>query len=327
MPLLTLSTPKRELFKRAVAIFIGLVVAVGLLEVICQVFYAFYIAPRLAAQQQHELHYYQPSKDPRLVYELKPGYHIETEGRRIAIDANGIRDDGQYRQARRKIAIIGDSVPFGTGLSQEQTLPAALQQLLGDSIKVLNLGVPGYGLEEISRLLEIRWPQYQPEEVIYLLNFNDFSRRNTVYEGADNGLYRIYCPPGLKMPFLLRKAVYRIVKGGEMSSVAWYHWLYEGNKAEGLAELERMAHYARNKGFGFSVVLFPPAIAYTSAGFALESEFKDLCSELSKRSIPCYDATPALASNPPAFQDNTDHLLPEGSEALAAWMKANVIQK
>ncbi len=321
----TPASTKRELLKRLLALLIGLVVALVLVELGCQVFYALFVKPKLEAQRRDAFHYYQPSKDARLVYELRPGYRIEKDGRRIHIDSGGIRDDGDHRHAPRKIAIIGDSVPFGTALSQEQTLPAALQRLLGDTVKVYNFGVPGYGLEEISRLLEIRWPQYKPQQVIYLLNFNDFSRRNTVYEGADNGLYRMYHPPLLKMPFLLRKAVYRIVKGGKMSSVAWYRWLYQGNRDEGLVELIHMADYARQQGFSFSVVLFPPAVAYTPEGFALETEFRALCDELSRHHIPCYDATPAFAPNPSAFQDNTDHLLPEGSRTLAQWMLEHVL--
>ncbi|GAB4243327.1 MAG: hypothetical protein Kow0027_02370 [Saprospiraceae bacterium] len=313
----------REFLKKTVAMLIGVVVALVLLELACQAFYAFYVTKKLTAQQQDPLHYYQPSEDPVLVYELKPGYSIEKDGRRIHINANGIRDDEDQTHAPRRIAILGDSVPFGTALSQEETLPAALQRLSGDSVKVLNFGTPGYGLEEISRFLEIHWPQYRPQKVVYLLNLNDYSRRNTVYEGADNGLYRIYKKPFLKMPFLIRKAIYRMVKGGQMSSVAWYRWLYEGNKKEGLAEIEKMKKLADEKGFEFEVVLFPPAVAY-SDGFQLEDVAQDLENELDSRGIPFYAPIEVFSENTAALQDNTDHMTPEGCEKLAQWMNENL---
>lgn len=309
----------REIMKKVVAMLIGVVVALVLLELACQAFYAFYVGKKLAAQQQDPLHYYQASEDPVLVYELKPGYSIQKDGRRIHINANGIRDDEDQAHAPRRIAILGDSVPFGTGLSQEQTLPAALQRLAGDSVKVLNFGTPGYGLEEISRFLEIHWPQYQPREVVYLLNLNDYSRRNTIYEGADNGLYRIYKKPFWKMPFLIRKAIYRMVKGGQMSSVAWYRWLYEGNKKEGLNEIEKMKKLADEKGFAFTVVLFPPAVAYDN-GFQLEAIAQDLRAELDSRGIPFFTPIDVFSENPSTLQDNTDHMTPQGCEKLAAWM-------
>lgn len=309
----------RELAKKIVAMLIGVVVALVLLELGCQLFYAFFVGKKLAEQQQDALHYYQASEDPVLVYELKPGYSIEKDNRRIHINQKGIRDDEEQTNAPKRIAILGDSVPFGTALSQDQSLPASLQRLAGDSLKVLNFGTPGYGLEEISRFLEVHWAQYQPQKVVYLLNLNDFSRRNTIYEGADNGLYRIYHKPFLKMPFFIRKAIYRLVKGGQMSSVAWYRWLYEGNKKEGLAELEKMQKFADEKGFEFSVVLFPPAVAYSDS-FQLNDVADDLQKELDKLGIHYYQPIEVFSENTKILQDNTDHMTPAGCEKLAQWM-------
>lgn len=313
----------REALKKILAMFIGVAMALTFLELACQAFFAFYVEKKLTAQQQDPLHYYQASEDPVLVYELKPGYSIEYDGRRIHINSYGIRDDSDTTNAPRRIAILGDSVPFGTALSQEQTLPAALNRLTAHNTKVLNYGTPGYGLEEISRFLEVHWRQYQPQKVIYLLNLNDFSIRNTIYEGADNGLYRIYKKPFLKMPFFIRKAIYRMVKGGQMSSVAWYRWLYEGNKEKGLAEIEKMKHHADSNGYDYSVVLFPPAVAFQN-GFQLQDVLQDLQTELTRRNIRFYAPVEVFSENPSELQDNTDHLTPKGCEKLAQWLLENV---
>lgn len=313
-----------ELTKRLCAIGIGVGVALIIVELGCQALFAMLIAPGLEKLRSDPLHYYTISSDPCLGYELLPNYSIHKDGRRIRINTDDIRGDtGNYTAT--KVAILGDSVPFGTGLSQEQTLSVALQHLLGDTVEVLNFGVPGYGLEEISRLLEVRWPQYQPQTVVYLLNLNDFSRRNTIYEGADNGLYRIYRRPFLKTPFFVRKAIYRIMKRGQMSSETWYRWLYEGNIKAGMAEIERMASFARQREVHFAVVLFPPAVAYTEKDFGLRDVFENLSERISASGLPCFAPVDIFAQHVAELQDNTDHLLPKGCKVLAEYLCHEVL--
>jgi len=316
----------RNIFKKLFAIAFGVVLALVLLEIACQAFFAFGVKPKLKALQSDPFHYYQPSADAVLVYELKPGYRILKDGRRIAIDSRGLRDDGEHANAPHKVALLGDSVPFGTALSQEDTPSAALQALTGDSVKVLNFGTPGYGLEEIRRYFEVKCPAYKPDDVFYLLNINDFSRRNTIYEGGDNGLYRIYHPPFLKMPFFIRKAIYRFEKGGEMSSVRWYQWLYEGNKAD-VGMIKDMAATAAANGCRFTVVLFPPAVAYQNGGFALQSVFDKIERHLDENGISWLAPVADFSQNISSLQDNTDHFTPAGSRKMAEVIYENLRQQ
>jgi hypothetical protein len=53
--------------------------------------------------------------------------------------------EAEKRKLRRKIHIVGDSQVFGWGLSDEETVCAQLQGLLGDDYVVFNHGVPGFG--------------------------------------------------------------------------------------------------------------------------------------------------------------------------------------
>jgi hypothetical protein len=307
--------------KKTLAVLLGIAVALLLLEIACQVFFAFVVVKSLEAQRSDPFHYYTASVDPVLRYELKPGYRMEKEGRRIAVNSAGIRDDREPDgDARKKVALLGDSVPFGIALSQEETPAARLQALTGDSMEVLNFGTPGYGLEEIQRFLELKFPVYQPGMIYYVLNLNDFSRRNTIYEGADNGLYRIYHRPFLKMPFFIRKAVYRFVKEGKMSSERWYRWLFEGNKVQGLAMVKQMADFAKQHGSGFSVVLFPPAVAYDREGFHLQDVFDEICAYLKENGIPCLAPVEEFSTQPLELQDNTDHFTPAGCRVLAQYI-------
>ncbi|HFA48206.1 MAG TPA: hypothetical protein ENJ95_04220 [Bacteroidetes bacterium] len=308
--------------KKLAAISIGIFVALLFLEIACQALYAFMVAPQLESQKNDDLHYYEANENPALTYSLRPGYHFTKKekgrkDRRININKYGIRSDTDSTNAAQKVALFGDSVPFGNGVSQEDSPPACLQRLAGDSIHILNFGTPGYGLEELPHHLRAKYPVYRPQTLYYVLNLNDFSRRNTIYEGGDNGLYRIYNKPGLKLPFFIRKAVYRYIKEGKMSSVKWYKWLYEGNKKELLPLIKEMAGYAKSNGSVFKVVLFPAAVGYQNGHFALQGIFDEITRYCEKNGIPVIAPVAEFSQNVYKYQDITDHFTPAGSEVIA----------
>lgn len=307
-------------YKKLITISLSIVFTLFLLEIACQAFFFFVIKKQLEEQLNNPLHYYTTTDDPVLYYVLKPNYRTQKDGKKIHIDQNGLRDDGDKTTAAHKIALIGDSVPFGISLSQEETPSARLQTLVGDSTKVLNLGMPGYGLEEIEHFFALKCPVYKPQEIYYVLNINDFSRRNTIYEGADNGLYRIYKTPFFKIPFFIRKATYRFVKEGKMSSIYWYHWLFEGNKAPLLPLLGKMDALAKQNNARFSVLLFPPAVGYENGVFKLQDVFDEISLYCHNNNISVESPIQEFSKNVYELQDNTDHLTHKGSDVLAKYI-------
>ena len=312
-----MSAAPANLAKKLALLAGGVLAALGLLEAACQALYAFGVAPQLAAQRNDPAHYYEASGDPVLAYRLKPGCQIEKDGRAIRINRHGFRDERDDLGAAARVALLGDSVPFGIALSQDETPAAALQRLAGAAVRVLNFGVPGYGLEELRRHAEHVFAQFRPACVYYVLNLNDFSVRGTVTEGGDNGLYRMYAPPALKTPFFLRKAIYRFMKGGRMSSVRWYRWLYENNKTRLLPVVREMAACAQAQDSEFAVVLFPPAVAYENGRFALQDVFDEIASFLRKHQISVLAPVAEFGADVRGLQDDTDHLTAAGSEVLA----------
>ena len=54
-----------------------------------------------------------------------------------------------FAQAVTRVACIGDSITYGTGLSNRatQAYPARLQALLGEDYEVRNFGNPGRGMQ------------------------------------------------------------------------------------------------------------------------------------------------------------------------------------
>ena len=313
-----------NLSKKIVAIIFGVSFALVLLEIACQVLFQVIVAPSLDDQQNNKLHYYIPSDDLRLTYQMKPNYRITHENRRLAINQHGFRDDSDETSFPKSVALFGDSVPFGQGIDQSEMPSAALQQLTGDSIKVINFGTCGYGLEELEAYLETRYDVYKPQTIYYFLNLNDFSRRNSIYEGGDNGLYRIYKKPFFKLPFFIRKAMYRYVKEGKMSSVKWYTWMYEGNKDKLLPIIPRMAKFAKSNGSEFKVLLFPPAVGYENGVFLLQDIFDEISAFLKKEKIEVIAPVEAFSKNTNQLQDNTDHFEPLGSKLIAEFIWAHM---
>lgn len=307
----------QNLSKKLAAILFGVVFALVLLEIGCQILYKVLVAPSLKAQQADQLHYYIPSDDPRLTYQMKPGYHIQLDDRRLAINQYGFRDDSDQTDFPKTVALFGDSVPFGQGLDQTESAPAELQKLVGDSIKVVNFGTCGYGLEELKAYLETKYDVYKPQTIYYFLNLNDFSRRNSIYEGGDNGLYRIYKTPFFKLPFFINKAVYRYIKEGKMSSVKWYRWMFEGNKKQFLPIITELADFAKSNGSDFRVLLFPPAVAYENGNFALQPVFDEIIDFCKKNNLHVIAPVEPFSHNPQQLQDNTDHFQPPGAQLMA----------
>ncbi len=303
--------------KKLTAALIGIIVALTILEIGCQALFAVLVAPQLKSQQEDQLHYYIPSDNPALSYQMKPNYSIQLPDRRLAINSFGFREDTDRTDFQNIIALFGDSVPFGQGVDQTETPTAELQKLIGDSTKVLNFGTCGYGLEELVVYLKTKYEVYQPQTIYYFLNLNDFSRRNTIYEGGDNGLYRIYKKPGLKLPFFIRKAVYRFVKEGKMSSVKWYKWMFDGNKDKLLPLITNMSEFAKGKGNNFKVVLFPPGVGYENGTFALQEVFDEIITFCQQQGIQVIAPVDEFGNNPDELQDPTDHFTTAGSKVMA----------
>lgn len=117
---------------------------------------------RLTYPSRFSLHRVTRLTNDHRVATLIPGYRgdfpvdeeFPAKGRwHVEIDENGFRGRKDTYEGRRQvIAFIGDSVPFGWGVSDEATVPSRFQTLLrghgvGD-VGVLNGAVPSYSLSQ-----------------------------------------------------------------------------------------------------------------------------------------------------------------------------------
>jgi hypothetical protein len=145
--------------------------------------------------------------DPQLGWTVAPNGHgigpaheanfSSAEGLRAP--AEGIRFGD--RNARTRIALLGNSYVFGSDVNYEDTWGFQLEERLGQDTQVLNFGVPGYGVDQAYlRYLKdvLTW---HPDVAILGLISHDLLRTTMVY-------YAVGFPgavvPGAKPRFILR---------------------------------------------------------------------------------------------------------------------------
>jgi hypothetical protein len=310
---------------KALALVLVIILMAGLLELAASLFYHFAVSSQFEPHRADPAHYYRSSNDPLLAYELVPGFRLERNGRDLAINSLGLRGPEPVTPKGVRIAVLGDSVTFGIAQGERQTIPRLMEGMLrqecGTPVEVVNMGVPGYGVQELNELLRTKAQLIPLDGVIYLLNLNDFARRDTLWEGADAGLYRMYRPPLLKTPFLLQKALYRWKKGGGDDSMApsidWYRWLFNGTSRQSFADIESMSAWAKANGVGFTVFILPSGGALSGGSNALKDEHEAIVTALGARKIAVTDDVRAFLAETALF-DETDHLTVRGNEVAAA---------
>lgn len=104
----------------------------------------------------------------RYGWELKPGAHQLDDGKPVSVNALGYR--GQPLPSRpasghQRVVMLGDSVTFGTYVSDGQTFADVLQAR-DNGLEIVNLAVQGYGLGQELIRLEREGLSYQPDVVV-----------------------------------------------------------------------------------------------------------------------------------------------------------------
>ena len=113
-----------------------------------------------------QVHFTTPVADPR-GYTLTAGY----EDDRVRINRHRFRGPEITPSEEAPIvAVLGDSVPFGVGVGNEETYPHVLEEELrrrGVDCRVLNAGVPSYNLRQaLERLKREVLDAYRPWLVV-----------------------------------------------------------------------------------------------------------------------------------------------------------------
>lgn len=91
------------------------------------------------------------------------------KGKFVNTNSNGLRGTTEYPYARtpgkQRVLVLGDSFTFGTDVSDDETYSHDLESALPNT-EVLNLGVQGYGQDQMLLYLKEEGAKYHPDVVI-----------------------------------------------------------------------------------------------------------------------------------------------------------------
>lgn len=114
---------------------------------------------------------YQTSAVPDIGYELKP--NISERAYRSTVTTNGLGfRSAELDPAKPTLAFLGDSITFGYGLEDHETIPAHVAEKL-PTWNVLNTAAPGYNLIQQTATYREKVKQLNPRAFVLIFHFND----------------------------------------------------------------------------------------------------------------------------------------------------------
>jgi lysophospholipase L1-like esterase len=117
---------------------------------------------------------YQKSGDPELSYELKPNLHEQAFRSTVVTDRRGFRSP-EVVVGKPTIALLGDSISFGYGLENDQTIASRMSAALGEGFNVVTAASPGYNLGQEAAFYKAKVALLHPSVLILQFHWNDLT--------------------------------------------------------------------------------------------------------------------------------------------------------
>lgn len=114
---------------------------------------------------------FQESAVPDISYELKPNIAERAFRSTITTNTLGFRS-GEVDPNKPTIAFLGDSIAFGYGLEDAETITSRIQSALPDW-NILNTGSPGYNLIQQTATYREKVKRLNPKALVLIFHFND----------------------------------------------------------------------------------------------------------------------------------------------------------
>ena len=115
-------------------------------------------------------------------------------GKELNTNADGFRGTRDFSvkkdTAKTRILLLGDSFTFGEDVSDDETYAHHLEQLL-PNVEVLNLGVHGYGHDQMLALLTDVGVRYKPDVVLLGFVAADMSRNTLRFRDYAKSWYTL----------------------------------------------------------------------------------------------------------------------------------------
>ncbi len=208
-----MNSPRRESLPRGqrltlavnLALSAGAVIAaLGLAELALRFLVPFHL-PLVVTQESRDL--FVKSTTAGLRYELRPGFAGRAFGAEVRINSHGMRSPERPAAKPagvRRVFVLGDSVAFGHGVTQDAAFPALLETMLSEAatsgrVEVINAAVPGYNSVQQAIVLREKGPAWQPDAVLVAAVVND---AEPAYDLGEDGLLRWENPPEVYREFI-----------------------------------------------------------------------------------------------------------------------------
>ena len=114
---------------------------------------------------------YQSANNPQISYKLIPNMRRRAFRSTITTNSLGFRGP-ETDLSEPIIALLGDSITFGYGLEDTETIPARLQEHF-PQYSVINAAAPGYNLTQQTAVYREKIAHLHPAALIIILHSND----------------------------------------------------------------------------------------------------------------------------------------------------------
>ena len=273
--------------------------------------------------------------DPELFWSLRPGFRGVFQGKRVTINALGLRGPEvalPKPAGRRRVACFGDSITFGFGMDDDDAYAARLGRAL-PGLEAVNAGVTGYTTHQVLGLLRRVAPVLQADVATFCVGWNDGNERavnDREYAGRiaaelalEQALDHVYVYRALKGLYLGAEAR-RVRHGGAPATAAARNLDPTGKGARVTVAQYRenlAAIAAECRARGIRPVFIPLPLRHLKGDAPFESPYPAALAEAARASAaPLVDIGPLGVG---AGEENEDdfidliHLSAAGHERLA----------
>lgn len=133
-----------------------------------------------------------PAPNTDMTYILRANSQFSTLGVPFRTNELGFRDRPVFEKTPGvfRILCLGDSVTFGTGVTNDQTYPNVLESIIqqvappGVTVDVINAGISAYNARNIKGLLQHTINYLKPDVVVYAFVENDLDDSVSVGPGG-----------------------------------------------------------------------------------------------------------------------------------------------
>ncbi|MEE2750473.1 MAG: GDSL-type esterase/lipase family protein, partial [Myxococcota bacterium] len=161
---------------------------------------------------------------PQTGWALPPSRQFRFAGQPVITNTLGLRGPEPVPDDSTRIVVVGDSTPFGHGVSGPDSFPSLLEKRLSETqpVQVQNAGVPGFTCPQSSLQLDRIATHFQPDIlVLYQMN-TDATRVESQDKVALIGLSPLLLETGLGRLSIAAAAAYRPQRPRERVSLSRY---------------------------------------------------------------------------------------------------------